>query len=1086
MVSPNLNKRADHQTTQEGTDTSPKISEKPPSPAKPAKPRPSVAAKPSRLRKEPPPIPSPKKDSGGEAIIKTTPPASTEKDEEILTNSAKVKETSSNGNGINSIPPSDQQFIASDDLAKKRNNINCEEVNGQPESRMEDNGMTSNRRSNSNGTKQTRRPVAPPPQVPDPGKMAPNDLNQNGTGQNALDGSSSNAELLQTSETAYNILPPSREVSPAPQAPPSEGHYYHKYDVTGKHKAGNATMDSRMQKQAIIQRYKATVQSEPCDDLTSEQIAMPYTVVDVSKNPPSDDKPPRIPHTPAPEREISDTSTISSKTSSLSRVSMGSGCSSVSDSGCHSERGSPSPAAVRRLSKNSESSSSGLHSTSPSPALKGREGSASPSRGLIEGSPLPNRAAHSQQHTKSIATIQSRPIVSHTYELIENDPHKDYTPLYKDQDCSETADDDFGFVQVMRGSPARVSCGKSAAFEAKMAALSGLQLAGSNSTSSTIYGTNPAKMNSTKYPEDETPARVEQSDIDITPTASPLHHPVPSGKEKVEVPSDVPTEKNKKGGKSFFRRLFKFGSKDGSKDGQGNHSKSVDSTESSPRKVPESPPVAPEILADSPLNSPLNRGSLQRGSQRDMMSDIKTTMARRKASIPEAEIARDTALKLYESRSDNSPERRMSLSSQSSTERGEIPNRRLGKDTRGAGEYGMKAGRSPKLGSSYRALPPDLKAEIIQRSVSQGSPKPVLRADILRRSMSEQAGPPDRQQKPFAEGKAIRSSQRPRKPTASPPALPPPATPPPAVPAAKQYSKSVSEAETTSSHIAPESPVAHRLSRSSRHFDESEVQRPLKHEMLRVETAPDVLGTVVVDQVKPDVTLVHGQCQISPGNSMTRSQAESGCPEATPVLPPREGCLSRMVELKIDTAGGDITMAHQVEQQRSPREVSFNNQTIHHQGNRSPQPSKRSSLAGPTSPHPSLAGPVSPHPGLAGPVSPHPSLVGPISQNPSLAGPISPHPKEKTVQQGSHNRSRLGSENADVAPVSPNVLPPNLPSGPISPTPAPKSPLSSDVTADASTESIHSLTREDGHRSSERHGRQACRSLSDANMKSGG
>lgn len=101
--------------------------------------------------------------------------------------------------------------------------------------------------------------------------------------------------------------------------PNKSSHYYHKYDVSaslqrrGQQQPAFVDIESRLatasatERTELIGRIKTSMGDVFVEavDITADQIAMPYNIVDVSAKVPTDSGPPQLPKTPAPTKEDS-------------------------------------------------------------------------------------------------------------------------------------------------------------------------------------------------------------------------------------------------------------------------------------------------------------------------------------------------------------------------------------------------------------------------------------------------------------------------------------------------------------------------------------------------------------------------------------------------------------------------------------------------------------------------------------------------------------------------------------------------------------------------------------------------------------
>ena len=100
---------------------------------------------------------------------------------------------------------------------------------------------------------------------------------------------------------------PKKPGAAAGRSKSSGGHYYHQYDLTAKGMSG--TPASTLEKAKKLKAKK-----EAADKLLQEvHVAMPYTVVDVSKCVPKEDAAPKLPNCPAPDKMDSLRSNASAK-----------------------------------------------------------------------------------------------------------------------------------------------------------------------------------------------------------------------------------------------------------------------------------------------------------------------------------------------------------------------------------------------------------------------------------------------------------------------------------------------------------------------------------------------------------------------------------------------------------------------------------------------------------------------------------------------------------------------------------------------------------------------------------------------------
>ena len=151
------------------------------------------------------------------------------------------------------------------------------------------------------------RPAGPPPQAP----KSPDPANSKTASTDSIHLDQIPSELLEDIQKQL--------------AEGDEGaHYYHKYDITasmrrkakGSQQSAMVDIETRLatasplERAALIAKIKSTLGEAACqdvlpNDVTPDQIAMPYNIVDVSAMLPKDDRPPRLPSSPAPSKEDS-------------------------------------------------------------------------------------------------------------------------------------------------------------------------------------------------------------------------------------------------------------------------------------------------------------------------------------------------------------------------------------------------------------------------------------------------------------------------------------------------------------------------------------------------------------------------------------------------------------------------------------------------------------------------------------------------------------------------------------------------------------------------------------------------------------
>jgi hypothetical protein len=149
------------------------------------------------------------------------------------------------------------------------------------------------------------RPAGPPPQAP-----------------KSPDTASSSTDSIHLDQIPAQLLEDIQKQLAEGDKGSGGGHYYHKYDVSAsmrrRAKQQPAIVDietrlaaaSPLERAALVAKIKATlgesaVQDILPNDILPDQIAMPYNIVDVSAQLPKDDRPPRLPSSPAPSKEDS-------------------------------------------------------------------------------------------------------------------------------------------------------------------------------------------------------------------------------------------------------------------------------------------------------------------------------------------------------------------------------------------------------------------------------------------------------------------------------------------------------------------------------------------------------------------------------------------------------------------------------------------------------------------------------------------------------------------------------------------------------------------------------------------------------------
>ena len=578
------------------------------------------------------------------------------------------------------------------------------------------------RKSGIRSGRPARRPLSPPPQVPNqpPPPLPPMQTNVTEPG---LFPSEDSAGTQTAEETVEEIM--RQAAASMISKNPEDKHYYHKYDLTQKGQTGTpaSTLERTQRKNILIEKFKLTHDTVPTykeDGVTSQPIAMPYTIVDVSTCPPRDQAPPRLPSTPAPERETGGGSSTTSSRSSHSSSGT-SGFGTLEDSG---HRHSSSPGRSQ--------------SSSPSPQIRHRA-----MREVREASPLADDAASprmpvllhgdgDKQEFKSPTPPRKVPILiqnsikaSHTYEPMEIDDTDDAdngntctalsssskTPSLQDSG-TESVNGESGF---MRQSSGRASGTKSAAFEAKMAALSVLNLGVA------IQAPAPAEMTSAEQ------ENTEVAEPPQTPPGKRKQKPVSSGQSgRPKETADTKSSKAKKSTKGFFSRLFKLGGGD---------------AEEANDTVTEA--AVPEFVGPGDPSG-------------QVVSEVRGCIGRPKMNT-DADLAN-----MLETWGGLPPERKSSLDKQAG----------IASSPQLSGKQKQKQNKAEE--PKYKALPVDLKTELLQKGMQslKQSPKPVRKVTTAQGNVVESspARKPLKARKPTVAPPSV--------PVPSSGTMPPPPAPP--------------------------------------------------------------------------------------------------------------------------------------------------------------------------------------------------------------------------------------------------------------------------------------------------------------------
>ena len=357
------------------------------------------------------------------------------------------------------------------------------------------------------------RPMSPPPSAP--GSVEPT-YGENTAGDTRLGDGKNKCAADKGSDSSDS----------------GKSHFYHEYDVSGR-----GTLPS-----SGVKRRKGvdTQQTQPYKvvDLTGPAATsvQPYTIVDVTSTPPPQplDHPPKKPSSPAPDQENSGGSSCSHG-SSMSGGSLGSRKSRTS---------SESSDKVASLRKTEAKRDNAQGATGIGSAVRDRVGVMSPKMSMrsSESEQLKDEGRSPKPARKVPIAVQRQLVQQqHTYEEISRDGHS----------CQDQ-DDVGGF---MRQTSSRASAMKSASFEAKVAALSNLNL------------TSYSKDGDKKQAENESEWKIPTK----TPPVSRRLNCSLAASQDVKCANKSPpaSAKNKKGPTSFFKKLLGIGGRSNSNEPAG-------------------------------------------------------------------------------------------------------------------------------------------------------------------------------------------------------------------------------------------------------------------------------------------------------------------------------------------------------------------------------------------------------------------------------------------------------------------------------------------------------------------------------------
>ena len=313
-----------------------------------------------------------------------------------------------------------------------------------------------------------------------------------------------------------------------------KGHFYHEYDVRGRGTLPSAGAKRRKGVDTVpTQPYKVV-------DITGSAASAPvepYIVVNVTSSPlPMEplDHPPKQPTSPAPDQENSGGSS-GSHVSSDSHVSSYSGSSLGSGRSRTTSEDSDKVASLRRTERSAakpkRSTIQGADSTGPS-AREG-VGAMSPNN----QSQQLNAECRSPKPAQKVAIVNERYTVQHTYEEISHYGNS-----------TQEEDDIYGTRDFTRQTSSRASATKSAAFEAKIAALSNLSLGSYTKDGDMKQAENDCER---KIPT-KTPPMSRRLNCNLATS------------QDVKCDPRSPPAKSKKGPTSFFKKLLKIGSRSNS------------------------------------------------------------------------------------------------------------------------------------------------------------------------------------------------------------------------------------------------------------------------------------------------------------------------------------------------------------------------------------------------------------------------------------------------------------------------------------------------------------------------------------------
>ena len=361
------------------------------------------------------------------------------------------------------------------------------------------------------------RPMSPPPSAPGKPEGQEPTYGENTAAQTRADAKSKNC----AGDTARDS---------ATDAETGKAHFYHEYDVSGRGTLPSSSSGVKRRKGVDTlptQPYKVV-------DITGSAgpaTVQPYTVVDVTSTPPLQplDHPPKQPSSPAPDQENSGGSSCSHG-SSYSGSSLGSRKSRTSS------ESSDKVASLRKTEPKRE----GMNASGSS--VRERVGAMSPNmsvRSHKESEQLKEEGRSPKTARKVPIVTQRQLIQQHTYEEISRDGNS-----LQDQD------DIGGTRDFMRQTSSRSSAMKSASFEAKVAALSNLNLSS--------YAKDGDKKQMENEYERKIPAKTP-------PMSRRLNCSLVASQDvKCVAKSPPATAKNKKGPTSFFKKLLKIGGRSSS------------------------------------------------------------------------------------------------------------------------------------------------------------------------------------------------------------------------------------------------------------------------------------------------------------------------------------------------------------------------------------------------------------------------------------------------------------------------------------------------------------------------------------------